>query len=76
MHENYYLYIPCLNAIDSENPRLNYFELDFADSSKVNSLKIGATVNKYDIINEIGMKILGIPLEKLITNGYPKIHIT
>ena len=67
-HEKYNFYIPCLNEIDSEISRLNYFELDFNNSSKVNSVKIGAVINKYDIVNILGEE----NIRKTVSEAYEK----
>ncbi len=67
-HEKYSYFIPCLNKIDSEVPSLNYFELEFRNSSKVNSVKIGAVINKYDIVNILGEQ----NIRKTISDAYEK----
>ena len=60
-HEDYNLLIPRLEDT-------GYYELDFENFDKAKSLKIGAVINKYDIINEIGEE----NIRKTVTEAYNK----
>jgi serine protease inhibitor len=60
IHENYSDYVPIIDE--------KYQTIQFNDNSEVQALQIGATVNKYDIVNELGED----NIRKTITEEYNK----